>query len=55
MRICLVSVVVVVFPVFTFYFLEKVQELREAERRAAAVGLLDVEPTAAPVLPTYRR
>lgn len=55
MRVVLITLVVVVLPVFAFYFLEKVQELREAERRAAAVGLLDVEPATAPVLPNYRR
>ena len=55
LRIIIITVVVVVIPVFAFYFLEKAQDLQEAERRAAAVGLLDVEPSAAPVLPTYRR
>ena len=55
LRLVVISLVVVVFPICAFYFLQRAQELQEAERRAAAIGTLDVEPTAVAPLPTYRR
>lgn len=55
LRVFLIVAIVLVVPVCAFYLVQRAQELQDAERRAAAVGILDVEPTAAPVLPRYRQ
>lgn len=55
LRALLITIVALTVPVCAFYLLQRAQELQDAERRAAAVGILDVEPTAAPVLPRYRQ
>lgn len=55
MRILLITLIVLVVPLTGFYLVQRAQEHQDAERRAAAVGVLDVEPTSAPVLPRYRQ